>query len=502
MIGFAWFMLFLWPVVALVFYKRLSLPMALCLTVLVGYILLPNRIGLNLPMIPTLNKPNIFAASALVLTAIFAAQKQRDLVVLQGWVPRDSLTRILLVVFFLGFFATAHTNGDSLAFTDHFIPGLTLYDGASQALQFFLVITPFFLARKVLASPEAQRVLLLVLALTGLIYTLPALWEVRMSPHLQRSIYGIDLTSFLHYARSGGFRPTVFMGNGLELGIYTVFSVLAAACLLRISTDKSRMLWLCALVWLIFALLLYKTLGAFLIMLVLLPCVLMLNPRTQLLVATCIAVVMMTYPVLRASHIIPIDRALSVAQQISPARAVSLNTRFLSEEMLLEKAAQRPLFGWGDWGRSRVFTETGRDISITDGGWILQLGAGGWLRYLSLFGLLCWPIIKLFIAYRKQVDPVMAAMVLILCAKLVDLIPNSGFIPVIWLIAGSLLGRMELLAQSGEVRQENALQRPTLGYARRFPESEARRAAREEEAQDTPAPLSYKRPLPGAGYRK
>ena len=91
-----------------------------------------------------------------------------------------------------------------------------------------------------------------------------------------------------------------------------------------------------------------------------------------------------------------------------------------------------------------MYAENGRDVSVTDGEWVIHFGVGGWVRYIGFFGLLCWPLIGLFISKRHRIDPVCAMLALILSAKLVDLIPNAGLVPYIWLIAGSLLGRLEL----------------------------------------------------------
>lgn len=502
MIWLAWFVLFTWPIVGLVFYKRLPLPMALCLTILGGYILLPNGIGVNLPALPTFDKHNIFVLTAVILTAVFIRLKPQDGVLLRGWLPRDPVLLILLAMLLLSFFATAMTNGDSLTFGRRVLPGLNLYDAFSEAIRFCLIVAPFFLARKVLASPEGQRVLLVVLALSGLIYSLPALYEVRMSPHLHSVVYGYWHDAFMYYARAGGYRPAVFMGNGLELGIYTVFSLIAIACLMRTSKDEPRLLWMLALVWLIASMILYKVLGALLITLVLLPCVLFFKPSTQLLAGACIAVLILTYPMLRAAHLVPVEDALAVAAQIDPTRAASLNTRFQNEEQLLAKAQERPLFGWGSWGRNRIYTEWGRDLSLTDGQWVVQLGTGGWMRYISIFGLLCWPVIKMFLLYRRQVNYVTASLVLVLCAKLTDMIPNAGWVPVIWLITGSIVGQMEILA-GRKTLSSNVPVRHGSRYARSFPEKkDARRAPQEKPVRGMSGGFAYKRPHSSAGYRK
>ena len=39
----------------------------------------------------------------------------------------------------------------------------------------------------------------------------------------------------------------------------------------------------------------------------------------------------------------------------------------------------RPIFGWGGWGRNRVYDEMGNDMAVTDGYWIIFFGSP-WIR--------------------------------------------------------------------------------------------------------------------------
>ena len=59
-----------------------------------------------------------------------------------------------------------------------------------------------------------------------------------------------------------------------------------------------------------------------------------------------------------------------VRMVVNQTRADSLLFRLVNEDMLAAKALQRPLFGWGGWGRNRVFDEEGRDLY--DHRWVLD----------------------------------------------------------------------------------------------------------------------------------
>ena len=148
---------------------------------------------------------------------------------------------------------------------------------------------------------------------------------------------------------------------------------------------------------------------------------------------------------------------IEIANTISTDRAESLKTRFDNEDQLLQRASQRFLFGWGRWGRSRIYDKnSGKDLSITDGRWIIDIGQFGLFGFLAEFGLLVLPIFRAASALKfagSINDKVnLAALALILATSVVDLLPNSGLMPWTWLLAGALLGRAEALRQRSRER--------------------------------------------------
>ena len=71
-----------------------------------------------------------------------------------------------------------------------------------------------------------------LLVVAGLIYSVPALWEMRMSPMLHQNIYGFQSrTDWLQNIRAGGYRPTIFMGHGLVVGFFMFLCTTAAVAL-------------------------------------------------------------------------------------------------------------------------------------------------------------------------------------------------------------------------------------------------------------------------------
>lgn len=494
----AWIALILWPVICTVLFRRLPLPAAFCTSMLGGYLLLPSGVSTDLPLLPPLDKDTITTFTVAVLTANALREQKGAVWGPEGWVPRSPVVRVFLAMLVLGTFATVMTNGEMLIYGSNIRPGLRLYDAFSMLLGTFVLILPIFLARRVLATPESQRALLVTLAVSAAIYCLPALWEVRMSPQLHIQIYGFYPHDFLQAFRGGGFRPNVFLNHGLELAIYLAIALVAAAGLGRISSGQTRSKWLMVSGFIFVTLVLAKSLTALVLAVLMLPAVLFFRQRTQLLFAACIAGVMVTYPMLRGADLVPTDRILAQAEAINPARAASLSFRFFHEDNLLEKARQKPVFGWGGWSRNRVFDEYGTDVTVSDGSWVVHFGIGGWVRYIAIFGLLCWPVIGLLFNRREKVDQLSIILALALTVKLLDLIPNSAMPPILWIMAGSLLGRMEMKMSAltpAEAQPNNSLERKSRyarsglsgpekaprpadgpGYARTFSDEDTRQA--------------------------
>ncbi|MCV2864060.1 O-antigen ligase family protein [Albidovulum sediminicola] len=361
--------------------------------------------------------------------------------------PEKTVRAIVLALVALGLLspiATALTNPDPLFFGSRFLPGLRLYDAMSMAMNVGVHMLPFVIGWLYLGSPQDLRRLVTVVALAGLAYSLPALFEVRMSPQLNTWIYGFFQHSFLQHIRASGYRPVVFLGHGLALSIFLAQTVFAAIALWR-GRERGRgagAQWLVAAAWLFMTLILSKSLGAFVI-----ACafglLLLVGTRRAITIFAAIVVTSVTlYPVLRGSSLSPADSVYEIVNTFNAERAESFKFRLDNEDELLDRANQKPLFGWGSWGRNRIFDpRTGEDLSITDGDWILTIGVFGWFGYMSKYGLFAIPIIAL--ARRRKAPQLTFAacgLCMIQAANILDAIPNATIVPVTWLIAGALAG--------------------------------------------------------------
>jgi len=446
----AYIVLFGWPVIVYVLFRRLPPAAALGWAVVAGYLLLPTRTGIDLPVIPAIDKdgvPVLSSALMLLLGVGGASAGRRNRMEpterrgsRSGWI-----IKALLVVFFVSPTITVLTNPEPVIVGPLFIPGLKLYDAASIFASFAINILPFLLAWRLFASPEGHVQLLRILVFALLGYSLLVLFEIRMSPQLNRTIYGFFPHSFLQHIRAGGFRPVVFLHHGLWLAILVAMAAIGAGALWRekIARGERAGKWLFAAIFILIVLSLSNSLGALAITLILLPAVLILGVRGQLLLASAVAITVLLYPMFRGAELLPVDLAVSISASIDQERAASLTFRLDNEKALLEKANEKPFTGWGNWGRNQIFApETGEQISVTDGTWIIIIGSFGWLGYLAQFGLLTLPIILL--AFRRTdlgLTQATSGLAIALAANLIDLTLNATLTPVTWLIAGALMGR-------------------------------------------------------------
>lgn len=463
-----WIALFSWPLVAAVFFRLWSVPVATTATLIGGYLLLPEVFSIDLPLLPPLDKHTIPAISAVILVWRASAVPQKSKSMLPGILPKNGMILLFLGFIIVGAFGTVITNQEPLFYGPRTIVGMRLYDSFSIVLTLLVTLTPFLIARKIMASPEGQKGFVTAFVIAAVAYAFLALWEIRMSPQLNKQIYGFFPHSWIQHIRGGGFRPLVFLEHGLWLGIFFTSAVITALGMARYTTGTKRRNYFLATGWLFITLFLSKVLGAFAIALVLLPIVFVMSQRIQLMIAASISVVVLAYPVLRNTDLIPTQAILAYAEDVDPQRAQSLQFRFDNEDILLDHAQQKPAFGWGGYGRNFVFDEVGNNTTISDGHWVVVFGKGGWFNYIGEYGLMTWGILALFFRRRRDVDNITVVLALALAANLIDLLPNAGLSPVTWILAGILAGKLEQRnpIQDTEAPHEPSQKRKTLRYAR------------------------------------
>ncbi|WP_370232511.1 hypothetical protein [Cognatishimia sp.] len=464
----AFLVLALWPLAMLGIFRALPPGRALIWSVLASYLLLPPYpTEFDFPLMPSLDKTTIPNIMAIVLTVFYARQKIK-------WLPDTMLGKALVAIFVLAPIPTVLTNPEPIVFVTDMLRGLYAQDIFAMMVMQCILLANFALARNLLTTEKDLRDLLLAMVIAGTAYAFPMLIEVRLSPQINIWVYGFFQHQFDQMIRGDGFRPIVFLSHGIWAAMLVMMSLSAAVILVANTEGEARRKLIWVAVFLAAVLVLAKTLSAFMYAIFIVSMVLFTGWRMQAKVAMLLACLALAYPIAKGANLVPEERLLELATSVSADRAQSLEFRFEHEGALLHRAQEKPLFGWGIWGRNQIHDPvTGRMTSVADGRWVLTLGMLGWLGFIGEFGLLILPI---FLIYRlstrlpseenwrrhqremnlfptqgglskplkqRAVTPIAGGLSLLLAINTIDLLPNATLTTMTWLIAGALLGYAE-----------------------------------------------------------
>jgi len=272
------------------------------------------------------------------------------------------------------------------------------------------------------------------------VYAPFCLWEVRMSPQLHSMVYGFQQHSFGQTIRYGGFRPIVFMQHGLAVGMFMVAGALLAVWLRRPAVLRAYLLLLVPVAVLV------KSTGAIALGLIG-GFVLWLSKATAL---RCWLLLLVGIPIAyTASRTTGLwtgaDLVEITAANVEEDRAQSLEFRLNNENMLIRKALERSLFGWGGWGRNRVIDIDGKDISTTDGLWIIVMGDRGAIGLVALGVALLLPVVRFGMRstpnlwHTSELAPALGCAVIVVL-WVIDCLFNAMLNPLYVLMAGALAG--------------------------------------------------------------
>ena len=322
---------------------------------------------------------------------------------------------------------------------------LGIYDGISASLS---VIAswglPYLLGRVFLNDARSLREMAIGVFVAGLVYIPLCLFEVRMSPQLHEMVYGQTSFGWEGY-RLGGWRPRVFMKTGLMLSFWMAMSALTGIWLYY--GGKVKALRNCPTLWLVGLLLittiLCRSTGALALLFLGLGCLWFTRKSLNRIALAGLLAIPPAYLVTRISGAWDGTQITNFVTKLDADRAQSFQFRLDNEDMLVAKAMQSPIFGWGGWGRARIYDEWGKDISITDGLWIIELGNHGLVGLISLYMVLLMPLTLLlwkFPASQLTSPRLAPALVLAICVTLyaIDNLPNGLVNPIFMLMAGGV----------------------------------------------------------------
>ncbi|BAZ43127.1 hypothetical protein NIES4102_01230 [Chondrocystis sp. NIES-4102] len=432
-----------WLPIVFYLFTRFKTQEAVIISFIAAWLLLPQRAEFSFPGLPDYERMSATVYSISLATIIYDFERINKFS--PSWIDIPMLVWCICPLF------------SSLS------NGLGIYDGVSESLINTVAYGgPYFIGRIYLNSLTGMRQLAIAIFIGGLAYIPLCLYEIRFSPQLHRMVYGYHPNSFGQTVRYGGFRPTVFMEHGLAVGMWMMAATLIGIWLWKTNVIKQlfgiSMLWLVAMLFATF--ILVKSTGAY---------GLLFAGTIILLIAwqfrtsvTLLLVVLFTIFYLQQN----VSANANLTEQVVTTlnsyglpedRIQSLQFRFDNEELLADKARERIVFGWGGWGRNRVYDYNWRgelvDVSITDSLWIIAFGVNGLVGLISLYGSVFIPVVAFVLSYPAEnwsnykVGPA-AAIVVVLTLYMVDCTLNNQVNPVFTLATGGISG---LIVQNKDI---------------------------------------------------
>lgn len=364
--AFAFFILFAWPLLMLAAAMFIPVRKVILFSIIAGNLFLPST-AIALPGFPNYTKLLAAGLGALLPAFFFAAPK------LLTWRPKP------LDLFFVGFLIAPAISS--------LINGLGPYDATSTLVNRFLEWgVAYWLGRTLFTDLAGLRDLCVAVVASAIAYAPLCLYEIVMSPQLSRIVYGFfpESSDWIMTKRMGGWRPQVFMAHGLALAAWMAAAALVAWILWRsksITTIWGIPMGMIALGLVVLTIMLRST-GAVILLLGLIGAAEFIQTSRLRPLLLVMIVLPMGYIALRTFGWEGAE-LVEATSFLGEERAGSLSMRLENDTIIAEKAMQRPVFGWGGWGRWRVFDDFGNDITVSDSWWAILLGTTG------VFGLLC-----------------------------------------------------------------------------------------------------------------
>jgi hypothetical protein len=238
----------------------------------------------------------------------------------------------------------------------------------------------------------------------------------------------------------------VYMNHGLAVALLIAATLIAAVALYRARIPVLTFGAGKASIFLGWILLVCKTVSSLLYGYIGAVLALFGSAKAQIRMALVLVACLLVYPLLRLNDMVDTEELVRIAEEwTDEERAQSLEFRLVNEEILFERALERPVFGWGGFARACIYDiYTGDEISTRDGAWIITLGERGVAGYVLAFGLLALPILLARRRIAKVKAPIdralFGAVTLLVGIHAFDFIPNGRYSYLGHLLAGALYG--------------------------------------------------------------
>ena len=418
--------MFGWPPLIVYLFRWLPSGWAFPISFVMGFLFLPQAV-FPISGLPSYSRMAATTLGVIIATLLFDIKRFRSIQF--NWFD------IPILIWCLCPFATSITND------------LGWYDGFRAASdQTIGWGAPYFLGRLYLQELEAFRKLAILIFVGAILYIPFCLFEFRAGPVVHEMIYGFSVAPYINAARPIGYRPVVFLTTGLMTGIWLMMATILGVWLWK--TGVFKQLWGVHIKWFIgaitFAFILSQSMSALISTVMGITILFLAKWARTAFMLLILIVALPAYLYFPSTGNMDIDGTISIVMQtMGPNRAFSLETRFRAEEVLVAKARERMIFGWGGWGRNRVLDLLGKDVAITDSQWVLAYGTTGMIGLVSFTVWLLLPTV-VFILYfpaylwhDRRLAPV-AAMAVILPFYMLDCILNAMPNAIIIIINGGM----------------------------------------------------------------
>lgn len=389
--------------------------------------------GYNLPGLPEYSKSTAIALG-LILGGRLSGQRQKASF---EWKLYD----LPMILWCLCPIATSLTNQ------------LGLYDGLADSFnQVMRWGIPYLAGRVYFNSTRNLRDICIGIIIGGLLYVPLCLYEIRMSPQLSNIFYGFFPHGWIQHVRYGGFRPIVFMQHGLMVSLWMAASSIIAFWLWR-SHDIKHLKGIPTMPFIVAALVitsvLCKSANGWFTLIVGCGCYFIHRYSKTSIPFLLLLLTVPFYIGLRSTGLISTNAIESTATYIfDTERVVSLVFRLSQEELYAIKALERPLFGWGGYGRGHpVDPYTGQYLMTTiDSLWLIVFSSKGYFGLIALFSaMLIGPWLVFRSAMNKFKDsgfskwvPIVLSLVVIFF--MIDSLFNGMINPIYIVTSGALVG--------------------------------------------------------------
>ncbi|MEI7460817.1 MAG: hypothetical protein WCK15_15515 [Pirellula sp.] len=347
---------------------------------------------------------------------------------------------------------------------------LGFYDGLADSMvnvtKFGL---PYTIGRVYIKSREGVRDLVVGMVTAGLVYVPFCLLEIFKGPFFHHNLYGFYPHNYWEQLKPGGWRPSVFFMHGLWLCGFMAYSAICAVCLWR-GRSVARICGI-KIHWVVVAIVgtLLKSNSNGAVAIFGIASAVLVSGRYRRLACAVLILIPIVYTSLRITGLWSGGNIVDFYGGKTGNAGYSLNVRLDLENRIVARAMQRPVFGWGGYGRAflPIVTDDARG-TWTEAIWTKAIGERGLVGLWSwmLSGLLpAWLALR-FVERRRYLafeDGAVLALILLPPVQTIYGLMVLDFSPVNPFCSGALAGFVAAYQPSLSTLEAEALE-ADIGY--------------------------------------